>query len=78
MWKTGHLVALVVTIVTVGQGDTEYARSRDGILAIGLVKVTTTEQHHRIGVLSLQVEELLHHRGQFPVFLCHLSFLLLH
>ena len=52
--------------------NAENARSRYGVLTICLVEVATTEQQYCIRVLRLQVEELLHHRGQLPVFLCHL------
>ena len=65
MGKARHLVALVVTVVTMGQRDAQNPRSGDSVLAISLVKVATTEKHHRIGMLRLQVEELFHHRGQF-------------
>ena len=74
MGETCHLVALVVTVVPVCQRDTKNLRSRYSILAVGLVEVTTTEQEHRIRVLRLQIEELLHHRGEFTVFLCLLYF----
>ena len=72
MGESCHLVAFVITIVPVCQRDTQNLRSRYGILAIGFVEVATTEQQHRIRMLRLQVEELLHHRGKLPVFLCHL------
>ena len=76
MREARHLVALVVTVVTVGQRDAEDTRCRDGVLALRLIEVTTPEEHHRVGVLRLQVEELLHHRGQFlALFLCHLTVL---
>ena len=77
MRKSSHLVTFVVTIVTMSQRDTQDTGRRHSILTIGLIKVATTKQQHRIRVLCLQVKKLLHHRGQLPVFLCHLSFLFL-
>ena len=71
MGKARHLVTLVVTVVTMGQGDTQYLSSRYGIFTIGLIEVTTTKQQHSIRMLCLQVEKLLHHWGEFPIFLCH-------
>ena len=73
--ESRHLVALVITVVTVGQRDAQDTRRRDGVLAVRLVEVAAAEQHHRVGVLRLQVEKLLHHRGQLPVFLCHFTVL---
>jgi hypothetical protein len=39
-----------------------------GIGGIGFIEVTTTKQHDSIGMLCLQVEELLHHRGKDNIF----------
>ena len=63
MGESRHLVALVVTIVTMGEGDTQNLRGSNGIFAIGLIEVATPEQHYCIRVFRLQIEELLHHRG---------------
>ena len=72
MWKSGHLVALhPCPVVAVGQRDAQYPGRRHGVLAVGLIEVAAAEEHQRVGVLRLQVEELFHHRGQLPVFLCH-------
>ena len=72
MGEAGHLVALNTgTVVTMGEGDAEDLRCRDGVFAVGLIEVPTAEEHHRIRVLRLQIEELLHHRGQLPVLLRH-------
>ena len=71
MRKSGHLVALIVTIITMSKSDTQYLCSRNGILTVCLVKITTTEQQHSIRMLCLKVEKLLHHRGEFTIFLCH-------
>ena len=69
--ESRHLVALVIAVVALGEGYAQYARGRDGIVTVGLVEVAAAEQQHRVGVLRLQVEELLHHRGQLPaVFMC--------
>ena len=72
MGEASHLVTLDAgTVVTMGEGDAEDLRCRDGVFAVGFIEVPTTEEHHRIRVLRLQVEELLHHRGQLPVLLRH-------
>ena len=76
MGKSRHLVTFVVTIVTMSKSDAQYLRSRDGIFAISFIEIATPEQHHCVRVLCLQVEELLHHRGQFPVFFGHQVILL--
>ena len=73
MRKSRHLVAHAArTVVTVRQRDAQDARGGDGIFAVGLIEVATPEQHHSVRMFRLQVEKLLHHRGQLPVFLCHL------
>ena len=72
MREAGHLVALhPCPIITVGQRDAQDLGCCDGILAVGLIEVATAEQHHCVRMFRLQVEKLLHHRGQFPIFLCH-------
>ena len=42
----------------------------DGVVAEGLVEVTDTEEQDSIGVLSLELHVLLHHRGLCDL-LCH-------
>ena len=73
MGESGHLIAFhTSTIITMGEGDTKYLRSGNGIFAIGLVEVATSEQHHCVRMFRFQIEELFHHRGQFfPLFLRH-------
>ena len=72
MGKSCHLVAFVVTIVAMGEGNAQDLRGSNGIFAIGLIEVATPEQHHCIRMFRLQIEELLHHRGQFlALILCH-------
>ena len=73
MWKAGHLVTLHTgPVVAVGQRDAQYLGSYDGIVTVGLVEVATSKQQQCLRILRLEVKELLHHRGQLPVFLCHL------
>ena len=43
MGESCHLVAFVVTIVTVGEGDAQNLRGSDGVFAIGLIEVATPE-----------------------------------
>ena len=72
MRKACHLVSLVVSIVTMGEGNTENFGSSNGIFTIGLIKVATPEKHDCIRMFRLQIKELFHHWGQFfPFFLCH-------
>ena len=72
MGEARHLVTLGPSaVVAVGEGDAQDLGGCNGIFAVGLVEVSATEEHHGIRVLRLQIEELLHHRGQFPVFLRH-------
>ena len=66
--KSGHLVALVITIVAMGQRDAQNLRCSDSIVTICLVEVTTAKQQQGLRVLCLEVEKLLHHGCQF---LCH-------
>ena len=71
--ETGHLVALVIAVIPMGQRDAQYLRSDDGIIAVGLVEVAATKQQQRLRVFCLEVEELFHHGRQLAVFLCHNS-----
>ena len=44
MREACHLVTLHTgTVITLSKGDTQYLGSYDGIIAIGLIKVATTE-----------------------------------
>ena len=63
--EAGHRCALRDTrlaIVPMGEGDAENLRSDDRIVGIRLVEVAAAEQQQRLGVLRLEVVELLHHR----------------
>ena len=71
MWETRHLRPCRCTVVASCKSDAKYFRCRDGVFAISLIEVAAAEQKYRIGMLCLKVEELLHHRSQFVVFLCH-------
>ena len=72
MRKAGHLVALhACAVVALGQRDAQNACSNHRIFAVSLIEVTTSEQKYCVGMLLLQIEELLHHGRQLPVFLCH-------
>ena len=55
---------------TLGERDTEDLGSCYGVVAEGLVEVTDTEEQDSIGVLSLELHVLLHHRGLCDL-LCH-------
>ena len=71
--EAGHCDALCRTrlaVVPVGEGDAEDFSSNHRIVGIRLVEVAATEQQQRLGVLRLEVVELLHHGCQR--FLCHL------
>ena len=68
MRESGHLVALVIAVVTVGQRNAQNLRCRDCIVAVCLVEVTATKQQQGLRVLRLEVKKLLHHGCQF---LCH-------
>jgi len=39
----------------------QYVGSLDSIVGVGLIEVTTSKQEQSIGILCLEVEELLHH-----------------
>ena len=71
MGESGHLVALVIAVITVGQRDAQNLRCRDSIVAVCLVEVTAAKQQQGLRVLRLEVEKLLHHGCQF---LCHRAF----
>ena len=68
MRETRHFDGFPLAIGTFGQGNTEDFGRDDGIGGIGFIEVTTTKQHDSIGMLCLQVEELLHHRGKDNIF----------
>ena len=55
---------------TLGERDTEDLGGSYGVVAEGLVEVTDTEEQDSIGVLSLELHVLLHHRGLCDL-LCH-------
>ena len=72
MGESSHLVAFYAcTVVAMGERDAQDLRGCNGVFAISLIEVATPEQHHCVRMFRLQIEELFHHRGQFPVFLCH-------
>ena len=48
---------------TLGERDTQDLGGCYGVVAEGLVEVTDTEEQDSIGVLSLELHVLLHHRG---------------
>ena len=74
--ETGHRrVAGVASIVAFGEGDAENLRGHDGIVAIGLVEVTTAEEQQGIGMFGLEREELLHHRRECRIFCRHIFFI---
>jgi hypothetical protein len=77
MGESGHFVALIVAIIAMSQRNAQYLGSYNGILTIGFVEVATAKQQQRLRVFSLEVEELFHHRGQLPIFLCHKTYMLL-
>ncbi len=56
---------------TVGKGDIENLTGTDSIFGVGLVKIATTEEQHRIGILRFDVAKLPHHRCY--CFLIHIS-----
>ena len=55
---------------TLGKRDAEDLGGSYGVVAEGLVEVTDTEEQDSIGVLSLELHVLLHHRGLCDL-LCH-------
>ena len=70
--ESRHLEGLCRTTATVGavsQRDIEYLRCFDSVFRVGLVEIAATEEQHRVGILRLDVAELLHHRCQF---FCHI------
>ena len=52
-------------VVSAREGDAQYARCSDSVVAVRFVEVATTEEKHRIGVLRFEVVELAHHRREF-------------
>ena len=72
MREARHGIAFgACTVVSVSQSDAQHLRGSDGIVAIGLIKVTATKQQECLRVLCLEVEKLFHHRCEFLFFLCH-------
>ena len=72
VWKSGHFGRTRRTaIVTAGKGNTQNLGCGHRILAIGLIEVTTTKEHQRVGMFRLQREKLLHHRGKSFFLSCH-------
>ena len=69
--KAGHLCAEGGTVVAPGKRDAEDARGIHRIFTIGLIEVTAAEEQQGIRIFGLEVVELLHHRGEHRVFLCH-------
>ena len=61
-----------LAVVSVGERDAENLSGNHRIVGIRLVEIATTEQQQRLGVLRLEVVELLHHRGQ--LLLCHTDY----
>ena len=57
-------------VSSLGERDTEDLGGCYGVVAEGLVEVTDTEEQDSIGVLSLELHVLLHHRGLCDL-LCH-------
>ena len=72
--KSGHLNGLPLAIGTLGQRNTQYLRSNNGIGRISFIEVPATKQHHSIGMLRLQVEKLFHHRSKDNIFLHDMFF----
>ena len=53
--ESGHrCVAGVAAIVALGERDAKDLRGHDGIVAIGLVEVTTAEEQQGIGMFGLE------------------------
>lgn len=62
--ETRHLgMFACATVGTTRERDVEYLAGANGVLAVGLVEVTATEEQHRIGILRLDIAELFHHRS---------------
>ena len=57
-------------VSSLGERDAEDLGGGYGVVAEGLVEVTDTEEQDSIGVLSLELHVLLHHRGLCDL-LCH-------
>jgi hypothetical protein len=65
MRKSRHFITFYAcTIIALGERNTEDSCCGNSILALCLVKITTSEQQYRIGMFLLQREKLLHHRCQ--------------
>ena len=72
MGKAGHFNGLSgLAVISLGQRDTQYFGSHNGISGVGFVEVATTEQHHGVRVLGLEVEKLFHHGGKDYIFVLH-------
>ena len=68
--EAGQLYVHRRAVGTLGERDTEDLGGSYGVVAEGLVEVTDTEEQDSIGVLSLELHVLLHHRGLCDL-LCH-------
>ena len=74
--ESGHRrVAGIAAIVALGERDAEDLRGYDGIVAIGLVEVTTAEEQQGVGMFGLEREKLLHHRRERRIFCRHIFLL---
>ena len=65
VWETCHAQGRTVFLFALGvarEGDAQDVGGFDGIVLVGLVEVTATEQEHRIRVLLLQVVVLTEDR----------------
>ena len=64
-------------IVSLCQSYAENAAGVYGVVAVCLIEVAAAEEQQRVGVFSLQGEELLHHRRQSLIVFCHVLYCIL-
>ncbi len=69
-----HLRSPSGSVISPGQRNTQDIRSNYSVVRVCFVKIPTTEQQQGIGMLGLQVIELLHHGCK--LFFSHLDILL--
>jgi len=54
---------ILAAVVAPGQGETQYTRSRDGIVVKGFVKITHAIKQQCVRVSGFDLQILLHHGG---------------
>ena len=68
--EAGHGRVALVAVGAAREHESEHLAHEHGIVGVGLIEVPDTVQEDRLGVLGLDAEILLQHRGIFA-FLCH-------